>query len=211
MHHIMAALDPQSVPEGFDYYDIDSIMSEESTVPCTLRHGCTGVGRVLDPGADLDDLAPGTLVDLPLWMVQVMAKRQLLEVHLPIYFKDHMRRKLRAGPGCESLKVRCNHFYTVAHKVHSAMVATGHGDDSFPEFIAKAYADRYRELLTKAPTLDSNADASDIQAKLSNEELGLFNAAALSSTLHDRYRANKDGPLWKKKSSFKRPRVNGSS
>ena len=55
------------------------------------------MGRVLDPGADIDDLTPGTRVELPLWMVQVMAKRQLLQVNLPIYFKDHMRRKIRAG------------------------------------------------------------------------------------------------------------------
>ena len=78
------------MPEGFDYYDIDSILSEETMVPCELRHGCTGVGTVLDPGSDQRDLHPGSKVDLPLWMVQVMAKRQLLQVHLPIYFKDHL-------------------------------------------------------------------------------------------------------------------------
>lgn len=204
----MSALDPRSVPEGFDYYDIDSIMSEENTVPCILRHGCTGVGRILDPGADLDDLLPDSKVDLPLWMVQAMAKRQLLQVSLPIYFKDHMRRKLRAGPGCENLRVRCNHFYTVAHKVHSAMLATGHGDDSFPEFISNTFAGRYSELLTKAPTLDSNADASDLQAKLSSEELSLFNLAAHSSAAHERYRANKNDLNWMKRSnSMKRPRI----
>lgn len=205
----MTALDPMSVPEGFDYYDIDSIMSEENIVPCVLRHGCTGVGKVLDPGADLDDLAAGTKVELPLWMVQVMARRQLLHVHLPLYFKDHMRRKIRAGPGCENLRVRCNHFYTVAHKVHAAMVASGQADESFPDFIATTFAGRYRDLLTKAPTLDNNADASDIQAKLSSEELSLFNLAVHSAVSHDRYRANKCKNAWisKRQPSVKRPRV----
>lgn len=205
----MSALDPLSVPEGFDYYDIDSIMSEENIVPCVLRHGCTGVGRVLDPGADLDDLVPGTRVELPLWMVQVMAQRHLLEVDLPIYFKDHMRRKIRAGPGCENLRVRCNHFYTVAHKVHGAMVASGHGDEGFPDFIAQTFSGRYRDLLTKAPTLDNHADASDIQAKLSSEELALFNVAVHSAVSHDQYRANKCSNGAKRQHqqySMKRPR-----
>ena len=206
----MSALDHLSVPEGFDYYDIDSIMSEENIIPCVLRHGCTGVGRVLDPGADIDDLTPGTRVELPLWMVQVMAKRQLLQVNLPIYFKDHMRRKIRAGAGCENLRMRCNHFYTVAHKVNAAMVACGHGDESFPDFVAQTFAARYRDLLTKAPTLDNHADASDIQAKLTNEELSLFNLAVYSAVSHDRYRANKSNTSWVSKRqhhSMKRPRV----
>ena len=185
----MASLDPKSVPEGFDYYDIDSILSEETMVPCELRHGCTGVGTVLDPGSDQRDLHPGSKVDLPLWMVQVMAKRQLLQVHLPIYFKDHRRRKLRAGAGCESLRVRCAYFYTVAHKVHDAMVGCGTSDESFPDFIASTFAGRYADLLTKAPTLDTMTDVSEIQAKLSNEELRLFNLAIGSSAEHERWRA----------------------
>lgn len=202
----MAALDP-TIPEGFDYYDIDSILSEEVQVPCVLRHGCTGVGKILDPGADLESLPAGSKVDLPLWMAQTMAKRQLLDVELPIYFKEHMRKKLRAGPGCENLRVRCAHFYTVAHKVHESMLATGHADDTFPQFISSSYAGRYRELLTRAPVLESNMEASETQAKLSNEELQLFNLAAYSAAAHERYKANKDNlHAWKKKSSLKRIR-----
>lgn len=200
----MAALDP-TTPEGFDYYDIDSIMSEEIQVPCELTHGCTGVGRVLDPGSDLEDLPANSVVDLPLWMVGTMAKRQLLKVELPIFLKGHMRRKLRAGPGCENLKVRCSHFYTVAHKVHEAMLATGHADDTLPQFIQNTFIGRYQELLTKAPVLESNQEVSDTQAKLSVEELKLFNAAARSAAAHERYRANKDSTnAWKKRPLTKR-------
>ena len=186
-------LDLQTMPEGFDYYDIDSILSEENMVPCELRHGCTGVGSVLDPGSDMANLPAGSRVDLPLWMVQVMAKRQLLQVQLPIYYKDHMRRKLRAGAGCESLRVRCAYFYTVAHKVHEAMVGCGASDESFPDFISATFAGRYRDLLTKAPTLDSTADVSEIQAKLSNEELALFNLAIGSAADHERWRGGRGG------------------
>jgi len=205
----MAALDA-ATKEGFDYYNIESILSEEEYVPCVLRHGCTGVGRILDPGSDLEDIAPETRVDMPLWMVQVMAKRQLVQVELPVYFKDHMRRKLRAGPGCENLRVRCMNFYTVAHKVHESMLATGHADDTFPQFISSTFAGRYKDLLTKAPVVENNAEASETQAKLSNEELNLFNAAAYSAAAHDRYKANKDSlTMWKKKPSLKRIRLVG--
>jgi GINS complex subunit 3 len=207
----MTSLDPKSVPEGFDYYDIDSILSEENTVPCELRHGCTGVGTVLDPGADVATLPPNAKVDLPMWMVQVMAKRQLLHVHLPIYFKDHMRRKLRAGAGCENLRVRCNYFYSVAHKVHEAMVACGEGDETFPDFIAGAFAARYRDLLTRAPTLDTTVDVSDIQGKLSNEELRLFNDAIGSSAEYERWRGGGSSYGIKKSNSLSHKRPRGAS
>jgi len=105
-----------------------------------------------------------------------------------------MRRKVKAGAACEDLRVRCPYFFTVASRVHAAMQVTGAADESFPGFIASTFSGRYRDLLTKAPVIESNAEASAIQAKLANEELTLFNSAAESAAAHDRYRANKESP-----------------
>ena len=187
----MAALDA-TTPEGFDYYDVDSILADEVMVPCALVHGCTGVGQVIDPSSDAPDLPPAAKVELPLWMVPVMARRHLLGVSLPLFFGDRMRRKVKAGAACEDLRVRCSYFYTAAGRVHAAMQATGSADETFPAFVSSTFTGRFRDLLTKAPVVESNAEASAVQAKLTNEELALFNAAAEAAAAHDRFRANKD-------------------
>lgn len=176
--------------EGHDYYDLDSILADEAMVPCTLSYGCTGVGTVIDPSSDAADLPPGARVDLPLWMVPVMARRGLAQVGLPPAYGDAMRRKLRAGPGCEDLH-RCPYFYTAALRVHEAMTATGAADESFPPFVAATFAGRYRELLTKAPEVDTDAEISAVQGKLTREERALFNSSLESTAAHDRYRLNK--------------------
>ena len=176
--------------EGHDYYNIDSIMADEVMVPCALSYGCTGVGTVVDPSSDANDLAPGIKIELPLWMVPVMARRGLTQVGLPPFYGDTMRRKLRAGAGCEDLH-RCPYFYTAALRVHSAMQATGSADETFPQFMATTFLGRYRDLLTKAPEVDCDAEVSAVQGKLTREEKELFNNALLAAAAHDRYRLNK--------------------
>ena len=43
------------------------------------------------------------------------------QVDLPVFYGNKMRRKMKAGAGCEDLKVRCPHYYSVATRLHSAM------------------------------------------------------------------------------------------
>jgi GINS complex subunit 3 len=187
------ALDPLT-PEGFDYYDLDAIAAEEATVPAMLPAGATGVGAILDPSADAPDLPPGAALELPLWLAPAMARRQMARVGLPPAFGDRMRRRLRAGPGVEDLRARCPHFYAVAARAHAAMEAAGTGDDSLPPFIAATFVGRYRELLTRAPVLESATEASRVAAKLTVEEAALFHAAEAAAAAHDRWRANREAP-----------------
>lgn len=187
----MAALDA-ATPDGYDYYDVNSILADETMVPATFLHGCSGIGQILDPSSDSPTLSPGSKADVPLWMIPVMARRHLLDISLPIFYRDKMRRKIKAGAGCEDLRARCSFFYTVASRVHAAMQTTGTADESFPGFVSSTFAGRYKDLLTKAPLIESNAECSLIQGKLTNEELSLFNIAADAAAAHDKYRANRD-------------------
>lgn len=143
---------------------------------------------MIDPSSDQADLAPGTRLDLPLWMVPSMAGRNMVQareaegcscgsraaegtarrcdgraatwrpapaaaactrrvargpracpsarplpalsrpqVDLPVFYGNKMRRKLKAGAGCEDLRVRCPHYYTVAVRLHAAMQVRGVG------------------------------------------------------------------------------------
>jgi hypothetical protein len=71
------------------------------------------------------------------------------------------------------------------------MQATGSSDESFPPFIASTFTGRYRELLTKAPEVESDAEVTAVQGKLTWEEKSLFNSALAAAGAHDRYRMNK--------------------
>lgn len=44
-----------------------------------------------------------------------------MQADLPVFYGNKMRRKMKAGAGCEDLRVRCPHYYTVATALHAAM------------------------------------------------------------------------------------------
>ena len=77
----MAAASSSRISE--DYYSVNAILAEETLVPARLIHGCSGVGTVIDPSSDVDDLAPGTRLDLPLWLASGMAQRHMAQVGAP--------------------------------------------------------------------------------------------------------------------------------
>lgn len=189
---------------GSDYYLLDAILAEETHVPTRLVHGCTGVGTVIDAASDRADLLPGSKVDLPLWMVPAMAGRNMLQVDLPIFYGNKMRRKMKAGAGCEDLKMRCPHYYSVATRLHTAMQACLTADEDFPAFILNTFRSRYKELLTKAPLVESSLEASQIQGKLSVEESQLFTAAAEAGAEYQRWKSNGDSRPVSRSQSLKR-------
>lgn len=50
-----------------------------------------------------------------------------------------MREKMRAGPGCEDLKVRSPYFYTVAAALHPVT-----DSDTLATFVNTSFRDRYQ-------------------------------------------------------------------
>ena len=51
---------------------------------------------------------------------------------------------MKAGAGCEDLRVRCPHYYAVAARLHAAMLACGTADEAFPAFILNTFRGRYK-------------------------------------------------------------------
>ena len=71
-------------------------------------------------------------------------RRRGPQVDLPVFYGNKMRRKMKAGAGCEDLRVRCPHYYRVATALHAAMVATLTADEDFPAFILNTFRNRYK-------------------------------------------------------------------
>lgn len=171
---------------------MDAICAGETVVPTRITPGCTGVGTVLDPSSDMTNLPPGSKAEVPLWLASQLAHRNMAQVELPVFYGNKMRRKIKAGAGCEDLRVRCPYYYTVAAQAHAAMTASLTADEAFPAFILGTFRGRYKELLTKAPAVESSLEASQIQGRLSVEELRLFNAAADAAARYHRWKGNRD-------------------
>ena len=51
-----------------------------------------------------------------------------------------MREKMRAGPGCEDLKMRCPYFYSVATSLQPYVL----NDDALAPFVEKTFRERYQ-------------------------------------------------------------------
>lgn len=103
-----------------------------------------GVGAIIDPSSDKEDLEAGTELKLPLWMVNAMTPRGMLRVDLPVFYGSKIRRKMRAGAGCEDLRHRCPHYYQVAIQLHEAMRFSRTLDEQFPAFMLSTFRNRYK-------------------------------------------------------------------
>jgi hypothetical protein len=68
----------------------------------------------------------------------------ILQVDMPIFYGNKMRRKMKAGAGCEDLKVRCPHYYSVATRLHAAQQACLTADEAFPAFVLNTFRSRYK-------------------------------------------------------------------
>lgn len=169
------------------YTDVEAILADETLIPVTWRTSSRGLGRALDPGADSDDIINGTQLDLPLWMIREVAKRHMVDLHLPGFFGHLMERRLRAGAAVEDLAGRCPHFYDVAQEMATLLP----GVSNLPQLAASTFRIRYRDLLMQGLTRGEGTVASNaIQQRLSTEEAILFQAARVSVLEADRWNSS---------------------
>lgn len=173
------------------YYSLEDAAAGSTIVPTQFLYGCTGVGCVVDPSSDRADVDPGTALELPLWLASSLAARGLSTLSLPACFGPRLRRRLRAGAGCEDLRARCPSFYSAGLQVHSAGLACGSADETLPEFLLATLRARYRALLMRAPTLDGSAQASRLTGLLSTEERRLFDAAVSAANAFERWKGGR--------------------
>ncbi len=67
----------------------------------------SGLGRALDPASDAEDVAQGADVDLPLWMVQNLAARQMVTLRCcPAVPTRHA-----PWPACQKVKHACGTWH----------------------------------------------------------------------------------------------------
>ncbi|GJP55058.1 hypothetical protein CLOM_g14046 [Closterium sp. NIES-68] len=152
------------------YYDLDDILAEDEKLPVTFRTGATGVGRALDPSTDADDLAAGAKVDLPLWMVPHLAKRNMVSALEPKMFGERIRKEVQADAACVNLRACSPYFYSFGTKI-----AEWVRDKTLTRFLFSTFVERYRDLLTRAFVLPEK-EVPHVRRLLPKEEQQLLTA-----------------------------------
>ncbi|OQV14850.1 hypothetical protein BV898_10997 [Hypsibius exemplaris] len=83
-----------------NYLSLSDIMVTEEKLLCTLTTDFHGLGYIQpSTRSENGDLVEGTVLDLPLWMVNPMKRNQWLEFQLPTAYQEEARRILCADPG----------------------------------------------------------------------------------------------------------------
>eukprot|EP00850_Spirogloea_muscicola_P012634 SM000082S22876 [mRNA] locus=s82:387695:389153:+ [translate_table: standard] len=148
------------------YYDLDAVLVDDEQIPVLFRVGATGIGRALDPSCDDDDLKKGAQVDLPLWMVQPLAGRNMIDVRLPRCYRDGLRKEMQADPGVK--------------------------DRTLGAFVQSAYQGRYKDILVHAHSAPDK-DISEMRRRLTNEEFSLMESGQKSMQHYKKWRLGEDG------------------
>ncbi|EEH20975.2 DNA replication complex GINS protein psf3 [Paracoccidioides brasiliensis Pb03] len=103
------------------YYDIDAILTDAQKLPCTFELAVPGLGY-LDGNAG-EDIKPGTRIDLPLWLGEMLAvgaradSSPLVTLDLSTALSEQVLNALKANPGTVDLRSLAPHFYSLAVRI----------------------------------------------------------------------------------------------
>jgi GINS complex subunit 3 len=155
------------------YLDIDLILSEEERLPVTFSIEALHLGH-LDPSsvpADGGDTLPAlTRTELPLWLAQAMASKNMVKMELPKHFGNKMRDEIMAGAAKIGLREYSHYFYEVGLHLYKAT-----RDQDLLTILRKAFfGDRFRPLMIQSLT-NYHDDVAEYVQTLTASELLIFN------------------------------------
>lgn len=95
------------------YFSVEDILASETRVPCETEVQISKCG-FLDPSGGTEDLAVGSVVELPLWAATRLCKQKrekFITVKTPKFFDENAREVLKAEPAVVDLNKMAAHFY----------------------------------------------------------------------------------------------------
>ena len=88
------------------YFSLEDILATQERVPCFVEKELKDVG-FLDPSSDSADLASGTKLELPFWMVEVRKSWQVIVIMLTLPgIEVKYRQELRLCGGSQDTEGR---------------------------------------------------------------------------------------------------------
>eukprot|EP00607_Mallomonas_marina_P008682 CAMPEP_0182423056 /NCGR_PEP_ID=MMETSP1167-20130531/8958_1 /TAXON_ID=2988 /ORGANISM="Mallomonas Sp, Strain CCMP3275" /LENGTH=196 /DNA_ID=CAMNT_0024601677 /DNA_START=127 /DNA_END=714 /DNA_ORIENTATION=- len=150
------------------FLDIDQILAEDERLPCVFSVEAKDLG-FLDPSIHSDDLPAHSKVDLPLWLAQTFAEKNMIEIDIPKHYGKYMRDEIMAGPANLRLKDFSNYFIEVGLKLSRIT-----RDDDLLRAMRTAFSgERYQTLMVRSLS-GGHDDHAEYAQELTSIEFKLF-------------------------------------
>lgn len=128
-----------------NYLNIDEILSEEERMTCIFLIDGSGLGS-LDLTNDLNDLPINSKIELPLWLSQILAEKNMIEIELPKHYGSRIREDIMAGAIAVPLREYSFYYFEVGWKLSRLT-----RDNDLRKTLRIAFTgDRYRALMAKS-------------------------------------------------------------
>ena len=172
---------------------MDSILAAEERVPCTFDIDAVGLGY-LDASCVDDDLEQGTKVELPFWLGDVLARKNMVRADMLRCFNARYLSHLNAGPSGVNLREQNPYFYRIGRACARLLRDTAREPSDRAEadavdaaLVTTFSGDRFSEILDYS--LNSrDEDLTEFTGKLTSIERRLFDAG---------FKASRDLFKWK--------------
>lgn len=153
------------------YFSIDDILTTQERLPCKFEVDVPRLG-FLDPGADSENLASGTKMELPLWLAKAISGRRAMSVstELPKQYREGYREILSAEASVVDLH-KLGPFY---YGFGSQLLQFDHPDSpDIAKMLLQTFKDRLRNLMDISQNA-YNQDTSKMTARLDQMERKVF-------------------------------------
>ena len=120
----------------------------------------------------------GTQVELPFWLVLILAEKNFISIQTPKYYKPKFRTHLLADPSVVNIRERSQYFYTVGAKLSKFLPIEE--AKAILYTLVYSLSARYRTILDRCQN-SYNEDNTKFISTLSCVESKLFYAGFKSS------------------------------
>jgi|TARA_B110000305_G_scaffold216484_1_gene255031 GINS complex subunit 3 len=127
------------------YFDVNSFLTEQETVPVVFNSGCTGLGKEMDKQNEGHDLPSYAEVMLPFWLVPKLFEQNMVAPSLPECFDERVWMIVHAEPRNVPIREFCAHFFRFGKALNKLL-----RDESLGRNLADAFSRRYKALLCQA-------------------------------------------------------------
>jgi len=150
---------------------MDDILASQERVSCVVETPLRGLG-FLDSSYDAQDLAQGTKMDLPFWIVKDLAgRRKVVTPELPKPYREGYRQILQADASVVDLNKLGPYYYDLGRKLCDLEVMRER--DEIQRALIEAYGTRFRTIMDASQNI-MREDPSKWTKRLDVAEKKLF-------------------------------------
>lgn len=182
-----------------NYFSLEDILASQERIPVTTKQDLPQLG-FLDPQShyqiDPNNLAAGTSLELPLWMVKGLTTRRA-QVELPKTWSLSQRQIINADPNVVDLHKLGPHFYQTGCHIQRQISGSQNLDEE-AEAIGTILVDTLTKRFRGIMDASANAAAQDTLTNtesLDSIERGLYHVGQSSKRLGDAWNSRTTGQI----------------